>query len=431
MITKGEDFLLSWDEFANESIFGYLESIHRFSLSIQFPQFTSWVDTKQMSSVQDKLYEEVYELLRHAGLYRFDDLRRVEDHRSVGVEFNETDHEFAIKIDLTNEMTGSARPFGLFVDEAHTFAKGALPDVLAEGRKFGLAAVIANQYLDQFPDKIQKAIAGNVGTVIAFRLGDHDALKLGGRFSPDFLPETLRRLPNFHAACSMLVNGAIEPAFSLYVDHFDQVSTVEAERNSVLVSARPSWRGVRRFLMGRLAIRRHQGCLRNCLAYRRYFDDDFAGDQGSLARVIPQRREERSEIGRAGRCDGMNTPEIQPPVAVHDEVAETGGPAQALGKVIGDDVGLGQLPECVPVRGRTAEAETHARRDREIDHDLHGLPQVQHDRVRRGGQGAKIIGIRRKVFRHPTEVSDHGRRALGQKLPIDPIRHPSAARTSS
>jgi hypothetical protein len=29
------------------------------------------------------------------------------------------------------------------------------------------------------------------------------------------------------------------------------------------------------------------------------------------------------------------------------------------------------------------EAETHAGRDREIDHDLHRLPQVQNDRVRR------------------------------------------------
>lgn len=68
----------------------------------------------------------------------------------------------------------------------------------------------------------------------------------------------------------------------------------------------------------------------------------------------------------------MDPPEIQPSVAVHDEVAER------------------------------------------IDHDLHRLPQMQHDRVRRGGQGAKIVRISRKVLRHPIKVLDHGRRALGQ-----------------
>lgn len=114
--------------------------------------------------------------------------------------------------------------FGLLVDEAHTFSRGPLPDVLAEGRKFGLAAVIANQYLEQFPERVRSAILGNVGTVIAFRLGERDAETLGGRFAPEFESPALRRAPNYVAACSLLVEGAPAPAFSLVMDHVHRQS---------------------------------------------------------------------------------------------------------------------------------------------------------------------------------------------------------------
>jgi hypothetical protein len=35
--------------------------------------------------------------------------------------------------------------------------------------------VIASQYLEQLDEEIQKAILGNVGTLIAFRVGVRDA----------------------------------------------------------------------------------------------------------------------------------------------------------------------------------------------------------------------------------------------------------------
>jgi len=129
----------------------------------------------------------------------------------------------------------SARPFVLFVDEAQTFAKGSLPDILAEGRKFGLFAVIANQYLEQLPESLQHALLGNVGTVLGFRMGDRDAEQFAGRLGPEFASEALRRLPNHQAASSMLLDGAVQPAFTLSCDHFERVShrrTEEMERQA-------------------------------------------------------------------------------------------------------------------------------------------------------------------------------------------------------
>jgi hypothetical protein len=122
------------------------------------------------------------------------------------------------------------RLLGLLVDETHTFSRGPLPDVLAEGRGFGLAAVIANHYLDQFPARIRSAILGNVGSVIAFRLGEQDAQTLGARFAPEFETPAPRRAPNFVAACSLLVGGAPAPAFSLVVNH-----VVRRERRAVRI----------------------------------------------------------------------------------------------------------------------------------------------------------------------------------------------------
>lgn len=113
----------------------------------------------------------------------------------------------------------SGRPFSVFVDEAQTFTKGSLPSMLAEGRKFGLRLVMANQYLDQLPEDLQSSIVGNVGNLVALRLGDDDAKRLSGRFAPEFTQDGLRRLPNFEAAASLLAGGAVMPGFSLLVDH--------------------------------------------------------------------------------------------------------------------------------------------------------------------------------------------------------------------
>jgi hypothetical protein len=117
----------------------------------------------------------------------------------------------------------TGKPFALFVDEAQSFSKGALPDILAEGRKFGLYAVIANQYLEQLSEPIQHALLGNVGTVLGFRMGDRDAEQFAGRFGPEFATEALRRLPNHYAACSLLLNGMVQPAFSLEGDHISRL----------------------------------------------------------------------------------------------------------------------------------------------------------------------------------------------------------------
>jgi hypothetical protein len=70
------------------------------------------------------------------------------------------------------------RSFFIHVDEFHAFTTGALADIVAELRKYGLSLTLANQYLGQIERPKLDALLGNVGTLIAFRTSPNDALDI-------------------------------------------------------------------------------------------------------------------------------------------------------------------------------------------------------------------------------------------------------------
>lgn len=130
------------------------------------------------------------------------------------------------------------RPFTIIVDEAQSFTKGSLPAMLSEGRKFGLRVVMANQYLGQLPEDLRSAVLGNVGNVVALRLGAEDAESLGARFAPEFEPRALRLMPNFVGAASLLADGRMVPAFSVMVDYEEHVLVKKRQFDAQVKSVR-------------------------------------------------------------------------------------------------------------------------------------------------------------------------------------------------
>lgn len=102
--------------------------------------------------------------------------------------------------------------FTVYVDEFQNFVTEALATMLAESRKFGLALVLAHQYLGQLPERLAAAVLGNVGSIVAFRLGAADAEVLGSELAPTILPDDLMALPPYHAAVRVLARGAQLPA---------------------------------------------------------------------------------------------------------------------------------------------------------------------------------------------------------------------------
>lgn len=116
------------------------------------------------------------------------------------------------------------RPFTVIVDEAHTLISGALTNMLAEGRKFGLSVVIAHQYLEQLDEDLRPATSGNVATTIAFRCAVADAVEIGRRFGGLVDTSTLMTLPDLTAVT--LRTAAAAPAYphTLVIDHNERVS---------------------------------------------------------------------------------------------------------------------------------------------------------------------------------------------------------------
>jgi DNA helicase HerA-like ATPase len=105
-----------------------------------------------------------------------------------------------IRHSVMERGTGNdVRPFYLYADEFQLFADGRFAELLAEGRKFKLALTIAHQYTDQLAEEILEGVLGNVGTVIAFRIGAIDGERMESSFAPIFKGRDLVSLPNFRA----------------------------------------------------------------------------------------------------------------------------------------------------------------------------------------------------------------------------------------
>ncbi len=117
------------------------------------------------------------------------------------------------------------RPFTLFLDEfqnllggggfGYTQQERTLAPLLAESRKFGLRLVLANQYVHQLDTETKEAILGNVGSMVAFRLGSTDSELLTRELGADVTPEELRSLPLYQSVARLLIDGEPTPLFSM------------------------------------------------------------------------------------------------------------------------------------------------------------------------------------------------------------------------
>ena len=67
------------------------------------------------------------------------------------------------------------RNFFVYIDEFQSFTTLALASMLSELRKYRVGFTVAHQYMHQLEPDIRHAVLGNVGSVIAFRVGAEDA----------------------------------------------------------------------------------------------------------------------------------------------------------------------------------------------------------------------------------------------------------------
>jgi hypothetical protein len=101
------------------------------------------------------------------------------------------------------------------VDEFQNFSTDSFATILSEARKYHLNLIVANQFTTQLTDEIREAVFGNVGTIVAFRVGDHDVDSLAKYFSPTFDGADLLRIPNHNTVVRTLIGGVPTNPFSM------------------------------------------------------------------------------------------------------------------------------------------------------------------------------------------------------------------------
>lgn len=122
----------------------------------------------------------------------------------------------AAAMSRANIPESDRKDFALYVDEFQNFSTDSFAQIMSEARKYHLNLIVANQFTTQLSEEIRDAVFGNIGTIIAFRVGqDEDAEALAKRMRPAFDTSDLLRVPNYNTVARTLVNGVPTQPFSM------------------------------------------------------------------------------------------------------------------------------------------------------------------------------------------------------------------------
>jgi len=116
------------------------------------------------------------------------------------------------RVDVPEE---ERRDFYLYMDEFQNFATNSIATILSEARKYRLCLTIAHQFIGQLTEEIQKAVFGNVGSMVSFRIGAEDAEFLVKQFEPVFDTQDLINIDNFNAYIKLMINNETSKPFNL------------------------------------------------------------------------------------------------------------------------------------------------------------------------------------------------------------------------
>jgi type IV secretory pathway TraG/TraD family ATPase VirD4 len=105
-------------------------------------------------------------------------------------------------------------PFMVYMDEFHNFTTLSLVNMFSELRKFKVGMILAHQYMHQLDEKIKRAVLGNAGTIISFRIGTEDAMSMAKEMYPEFDIEDFINLPNYRIYLKLMIDGKPSRPFS-------------------------------------------------------------------------------------------------------------------------------------------------------------------------------------------------------------------------
>ncbi|KKW14746.1 MAG: hypothetical protein UY52_C0022G0025 [Parcubacteria group bacterium GW2011_GWC2_49_9] len=111
------------------------------------------------------------------------------------------------------------KDFYLYIDEFQNFVTDSIKTILSEARKYRLDLTIAHQYVSQLVQKddvtIRDAVFGNVGTMVAFRVGVEDAEIMEKEFDPVFDQYDAMNVEMFTANVKLLIDNSVSKPFNM------------------------------------------------------------------------------------------------------------------------------------------------------------------------------------------------------------------------
>ncbi|MEK7584710.1 MAG: type IV secretion system DNA-binding domain-containing protein [Patescibacteria group bacterium] len=110
------------------------------------------------------------------------------------------------------------KDFYLYIDEFQNYITDSIAIILSEARKYKLNLTIAHQYIAQLIKRgdtaVRDAVFGNVGTIVAFRVGVEDAETIAQQFAPVVDTYDVMNIEKFNAYISILGDNPRPPSFN-------------------------------------------------------------------------------------------------------------------------------------------------------------------------------------------------------------------------
>jgi len=107
------------------------------------------------------------------------------------------------------------KDFYLYLDEFQNVTTNSISQILSEARKYRLCLIIAHQFIGQLSEEISKAVFGNVGSMVALRVGPEDAEFLEKQFAPIFTASDLVNVDNYKGFARVLISGELSKPFNV------------------------------------------------------------------------------------------------------------------------------------------------------------------------------------------------------------------------
>lgn len=107
----------------------------------------------------------------------------------------------------SNIPESERRDFYLYIDEFQSFATDSFVAILSEARKYRLCLTLSHQYTNQLRPEVREAVFGNVGSIIAFRVGEQDAEHLEREFGEAYPARRFVDLHNHEICAKILSDG--------------------------------------------------------------------------------------------------------------------------------------------------------------------------------------------------------------------------------